>query len=325
MSVRHRFAVPVLSAALAVTLTACGGSGDNGSSTSSTSSASSAASATLEEVTVTGGDAKAAPTLKFKSSPFSVTQLATKVLKEGSGVASTDKDVVLVDYALVNGKDGATVDENYSGDPVGFSMADTQLIPGLRTALTGVKPGTRLLAALPPKEAFGDQGLAQLKVGGTDTVLFVLDVIRMVRPLPVATGAAVKASADLPAVVFNDGKAATITMPKGDPPKKLVVQPLIEGTGPVVKVSQTAMVTYTGAIWRNGQVFDSSFTHGSPFTFPVGGKQVISGWDTGVAGAKVGSRLLLIVPPAEGYGDAGSGDIKGTDTIVFVVDILAAY
>lgn len=324
MSLRYRFAVPVLSAALIVTLAGCGSDGAKATtSTSSTSAA--AASAKLEDVTVTGGDAKAAPTLKFKSSPFSVSELTTKVLKEGSGVASTDKDVVLVDYALVNGKDGATVDENYSSEPVGFSMSDTQLISGLRSALTGVKPGTRLLTALPPKDAFGDQGLAQLKVGGTDTVLFVLDVIKMVKPLPVAAGTAVKARADLPAVVFNDGKAATITMPTSEPPKKLVVQPLIEGAGPVVKDGQTALVTYTGAIWRNGQVFDSSFSHGSTFSFPVGGQQVISGWDTGVSGEKVGSRLLLIVPPAEGYGDAGSGDIKGTDTIVFVVDILAAY
>ena len=85
------------------------------------------------------------------------------------------------------------------------------------------------------------------------------------------------------------------------------------------------VVSYTGALWRNGEVFDSSFNRSGTFTFKVGAKEVISGWDKGVAGATIGSRLLLIVPPSEGYGEEGSGDIKGTDTIVFVVDVLGAY
>jgi FKBP-type peptidyl-prolyl cis-trans isomerase len=103
------------------------------------------------------------------------------------------------------------------------------------------------------------------------------------------------------------------------------IQPLITGTGPKVKAGQTAVVTYTGALWRNGKVFDSSFAHSGKFSFAVGGKQVISGWDKGVVNQPVGSRLLLVVPPDEGYGKEGSGEIKGTDTLVFVVDILSAY
>ena len=60
--------------------------------------------------------------------------------------------------------------------------------------------------------------------------------------------------------------------------------------------------------------------------FPLGQGQVIKGWDSGLAGQKVGSRVLLVIPPAEGYGTAGSPPkIAGTDTLVFVVDILAAY
>jgi peptidylprolyl isomerase len=73
-------------------------------------------------------------------------------------------------------------------------------------------------------------------------------------------------------------------------------------------------------------VFDSSWSRKQPYTTAIGVGQVIKGWDTGLVGQTVGSRVLLAVPPAEGYGSAGSSaaGIKGTDTLVFVVDIIAA-
>jgi hypothetical protein len=78
--------------------------------------------------------------------------------------------------------------------------------------------------------------------------------------------------------------------------------------------------------WRTGQVFNSSWQNNTPFTTIIGGGQVIKGWDTGLVGQTVGSRVLLVVPPADGYGSAGQpqAGIDSTDTLVFVVDILAA-
>ena len=102
----------------------------------------------------------------------------------------------------------------------------------------------------------------------------------------------------------------------------------IEGTGPEVKKGQTVRVAYTGALLKDGSVFDSSASHPEQpaFDFVVGSGQVIKGWDNGLQGQKVGSRVLLVIPPAEGYGTAGSPPkISGNDTLVFVVDILAAY
>jgi len=73
-------------------------------------------------------------------------------------------------------------------------------------------------------------------------------------------------------------------------------------------------------------VFDSSWARNQPYTTPIGVGQVIKGWDTGLVGQPVGSRVMLVIPPAEGYGSTGSSGagIKGTDTLVFVVDIIAA-
>ena len=116
-------------------------------------------------------------------------------------------------------------------------------------------------------------------------------------------------------------------MPAGTAPTALVIQPLITGTGATVQTGQTISVHYTGAIWASGEVFDSSWTRASPATFAIGTGKVIDGWDQGLVGQTVGSQVLLVIPPDQGYGSEGNPDagIAGTDTIVFVVDILDRY
>jgi FKBP-type peptidyl-prolyl cis-trans isomerase len=119
----------------------------------------------------------------------------------------------------------------------------------------------------------------------------------------------------------------TITIPSGvTPPGTLQVRTLIKGTGHVVRSGQEIAVQYTGVIWRTGEVFDSSWSSKSPLTTVIGAGQVIKGWDDGLVGQTVGSRVMLVVPPADAYGSAGSSQagITGTDTLAFVVDILAA-
>lgn len=317
---------------LALGVSACGSddatSGNSSSSASGSATASAAPAVTdgeIADVKVTGGSEKEAPKVTFAKTPWGVGAYESAVLKEGSGDASTDKNVVVVDYTLVNATSGKVLDESYSTAAGGFNVGDESLLTGLRKALTGVKKGERVVVAIPPADAFGAQGNAQAGIGATDTLVFAFDVESLITPLAKAEGTTVAPKKGLPEVTWNDGKDAGFVMPTSDPPTKLVIQPLIEGKGATVKKGQTAVVTYTGALWRDGKVFDSSFKHSGTFSFPVGAGKVIAGWDKGVEGQKVGSRLLLVVPPDEGYGSAGSGDIKGTDTIVFVVDILAAY
>jgi peptidylprolyl isomerase len=118
-----------------------------------------------------------------------------------------------------------------------------------------------------------------------------------------------------------------ITIPdETAPPTTLQVKTLIKGKGAVVQSGQEIAVQYTGVIWRTGQVFNSSWSSGTPLTVVIGRGQVIKGWDTGLVGQTAGSRVLLVIPPADGYGSAGSATagIEGTDTLAFVVDILAS-
>ncbi|HTY71050.1 MAG TPA: FKBP-type peptidyl-prolyl cis-trans isomerase [Actinomycetes bacterium] len=120
----------------------------------------------------------------------------------------------------------------------------------------------------------------------------------------------------------------TITLPADTPSKNLVVKTLIQGNGPTVKAGDLLVADYVGEVWKaSTKAFDSSFARGVPAAFPIGTGQVIPGWDKGLVGVKVGSRVVLVIPPAAGYGSAGqsSAGITGTDTLVFVVDVLGHY
>jgi FKBP-type peptidyl-prolyl cis-trans isomerase len=118
-------------------------------------------------------------------------------------------------------------------------------------------------------------------------------------------------------------------MPSSKPPTTLVTKTLVKGTGQTIAKNQTVVVQYVGAIWRNGTVFDASWTRQQPFGFTIAAtpSQVIPGWNKGLVGQTVGSRVMLVIPPADGYGKSGNSQagIKGTDTLVFVVDILGAF
>jgi peptidylprolyl isomerase len=142
-------------------------------------------------------------------------------------------------------------------------------------------------------------------------------------------GAASVASAStvaLPTVVGGFGTVPKITIPAVKAPTSLVTKVLSAGHGETVEKGNLLIANYVGQIW-GGKVFDSSFSRNATFGVPIGVGAVVKGWDEGLVGQHVGSRVLLIVPPALGYGTAGNtgAGIKGTDTLVFVIDVVAAY
>jgi FKBP-type peptidyl-prolyl cis-trans isomerase len=138
-----------------------------------------------------------------------------------------------------------------------------------------------------------------------------------------AAGAAPEAAGDLPKVTGAATAKPVIEMPKSAAPAKLVVQVLTPGTGAEVKSGQQIKVQYVGQIWATGTQFDASWDRGQPIEFGIGTGNVIKGWDEGLVGQKIGSRVLLVIPPDKGYGASGRPPkIQGTDTMVFVVDIV---
>ncbi|MEU9109528.1 FKBP-type peptidyl-prolyl cis-trans isomerase [Streptomyces xanthophaeus] len=119
------------------------------------------------------------------------------------------------------------------------------------------------------------------------------------------------------------GEKPTLSQGKGEPPKELKVVTISEGDGPVLKKNDVAQVNYYGQVWDGKEPFDESFGKGKPFDVTIGAGAVIKGWDQGLEGQKVGSRIELVIPPELGYGAQGSGEkIKANATLVFVVDIV---
>jgi peptidylprolyl isomerase len=114
-----------------------------------------------------------------------------------------------------------------------------------------------------------------------------------------------------------------VTIPAGDPPADLLIEDITVGDGAEATSGHNVEVHYVGVAWSTQREFDTSWNRNDTFEFRLGAQQVISGWDNGVAGMKVGGRRRLTIPPHMGYGAQGAGGvIKGGETLVFVVDLL---
>lgn len=114
-----------------------------------------------------------------------------------------------------------------------------------------------------------------------------------------------------------------VTIPEGAPPGDLVVEDLTVGDGDEATAGNRVSVHYVGVSWSTQQQFDASWDRGQEFGFALGAGQVISGWDQGVQGMRVGGRRRLTIPPHLGYGDRGAGGVIAPgETLVFVVDLL---
>ena len=123
---------------------------------------------------------------------------------------------------------------------------------------------------------------------------------------------------------MTDRAKPTITTPEGEPPAELRIDDEIVGDGDEATIGKRVIVHYAGVAWSTGREFDASWNRGSTFDFRLGAREVIEGWDKGVAGMKVGGRRRLTIPPEMGYGSRGAGGvIKGGETLVFVVDLIA--
>jgi peptidylprolyl isomerase len=308
-------------ALLVIPLLAAGAAAGCGSSSSSSSAQAAANSA----VTVTGNFG-AAPKVTIPAEKAS-SALYIKTLIQGTGAPLTTAQTLKGNFALYDwsGTTHKLLGSTYTnGTPTLFVG---QVIPGLEKAIIGAKVGSRVLAVVPPKDAFGVQGSPNAGIKGTDTLVFVVDLDQAyTNSSGVAGTQTSNGGSGLPTVITAPGKAPVVTIPSSAPSKTLQVKALIKGAGPKVAAGQDLLVQYTGLNWRTKKTFDSSWTRGQPFSVQIGAGQVIKGWDTGLVGQTVGSRVLLVIPPADGYGKTGqaTAGIKGTDTLVFVVDIITA-
>jgi FKBP-type peptidyl-prolyl cis-trans isomerase len=255
--------------------------------------------------------------------------LQAQHLISGHGPLVAKGDLAVADLTAYTwtGTAAKKISQLSTGQPQPLTVGST--ISGLDKSLEGSRAGSRLLITIPPKDGFGSKGNSSLGVSGQDTLVIVADVLSSYQKTASAHGTPETVTGTgLPTVgTSSAGTAPPVRIPQTGPPATLQARTLIQGTGPVVHKGKLLVAQYEGVIWRTGTVFDSSWKRGVPAGFQIGTGQVIKGWDEGLVGKRVGSRVLLVVPPADGYGKQGSSQagIKGTDTLVFVVDILGTY
>ena len=263
-----------------------------------------------DAVTVTG-DFGTAPTVTL-TAPLEVTATERTVVIEGDTVAQAAP--VGVAYTLYNGTTGEFV-ENYGyvdgESPVAFRADLATLQEGFARTIGCLGVGSRAVGVIPSDQGFGDAGVEGFAAG--DVVVFVIDVVQDLAPTEWTT--------DVPTIGGTDD-APTVTLPATAPKTDLELVVLTEGDGEVVGAADNVTVHYLGTAWETGEVFDQSYTRGEPSTFSVTG--VVDGFSAALIGQKVGSRVLVTMPPSMGYGEAGTSDhaLAGL-TLVFLIDIVS--
>jgi FKBP-type peptidyl-prolyl cis-trans isomerase len=320
---RRLVAITVIPLLACLVLAGCGSSKPTSSATASASSNANANAS----VKVTGAFGTA-PTVSIPKLDAD-NKLTTKTVIPGTGATVTKSTAMVANFVLYfwQGKSSTLKANTYTSNP---TVIGGTMLPGLETALVGQKVGSRVLAVIPPKDGYGTSGNSQLGITGSTTLVFVIDVVKSYSDTASASGTQESnGGGTLPTVSAHPGSAPTLSFSSSKPPAGLVTKTLIKGSGPTIAKGQFIVAQYTGYIWRTKQVFDSSWQSGSPFgfVFQASPEQVISGWDTGLAGQTVGSRVMLVIPPKDGYGSSGASQagITGTDTLVFVVDIIDAF
>ncbi|MFB8782247.1 FKBP-type peptidyl-prolyl cis-trans isomerase [Streptomyces albogriseolus] len=252
--------------------------------------------------------------------------LAVKTVIAGGGRTIAENDFIVAHYLGQVWSTAKVFDNSYDRkEPLAIQLAQGTIIDGWRYGLVGKKTGSRVQMAVPPTWGYGEQGNAQAGIKGTDTLVFVVDVQDTFNAKSSAKGTDVaQDNIDLPKVGTNtDGKAPSVEVPDAQAPKKLVANYVIEGDGEKVGAEDSVLVQYKGVLWDGGKEFDSTYGRGQLTSFSL--QQVVKGWAQGLTGKKVGSRVLIVIPPELGYGDnppQGSG-IQKDSTLVFSVDILA--
>ncbi len=256
----------------------------------------------IEAVTV-DADITKEPTVTF-TAPLEVTGVERALTVEGAGEELVYGQLVEVAQTIFNAESGEKIaDAGWTSDPMLQSIVSET---GMAQAISCAPVGSRVAVTTP---ASADR----------PAYIWVFDIQSIVPTT--AWGTDQPAVDGMPTVTLAEDGTPTVTVPKGDAPTEVKLATLKKGDGEIVKSGDTVTVQYMGIKWSDGTEFDSSWSRGAvPSSFPTTG--VVQGFKQALEGYEVGSQVLVVVPPAAGYG-ASAGHELEKETLIFVVDILA--
>lgn len=296
-------------------LVACGSSSEKDSKSSS---------ATFGAVSLSGDVGKSVKASWEKSvgQPKSTT---VKTLVKGSGEKIAKGDSVSTYLWVANGSSKKKVYSDYDNGAAETIPYNDQLNAFFTQLLEDARYGSRVVALTNSQELFGPQGGTQLGVAADDSVVVVADFVEKaaVSPNPTDDKVHDAPAKSQPKVVETKGKPTTLDWAGIDKPALTTpVQRVVleEGKGAKVKGSDTVTVRYLGLTYQAKTAFDENY---SKTVMTRSLAELVPGWKIGLAGVKVGSRVLLQIPPAFAYGAQGSGeDIPPNSTLWFVIDVI---
>lgn len=251
------------------------------------------------------GEVGTEPVATF-ATPLEVTTVERTVYTEGAGAPISEGDYVTYGLTVFDAVTGDKLQSAGYGDqavaPIPISVGQGSDFFGCATE------GSRVVMTFPPTSD-----------GATAAQVAVLDVLGVT---PEAAWCAADTSTEgMPAVEFDADGAPTVTIPATDPIDVVRINVLTEGDGAVVQSGDSVTLNYTGVKWSDNSVFDSSWERGEPLALTTTG--VVTGFQRALEGQKVGSTVLVSMPPACGYGEVGTtGNALEGETLVFVVEIL---
>lgn len=300
-------------AAVALVLAGCSGDDESPSPTGPTAdSGCGFHSGPFSDSVAVTGDFGGTVDVEFDK-PLKPTSLERTILTPGNGKETKDGMAVNATVSVFSGRTGELISTQTSkatvGDPAPQAIA---------AGLGCVQIGSRIVAAAPASELFGEEGNPTVGLSASDGVVLVTDVAAVVRP-PKA-----EEWPDAPAVTFRGRQSPLVTVPTGTPPTAVLVDVIKPGTGQLVQAGGQVTVNFKTMLWSSGKVVVETYGKGKrPLTY--GTNDFVPGFTAAVVGQRAGAQLLVAVPPEFGYGAAGaeSSGISGDDTLLIVIEILA--
>lgn len=294
----------------AVLLAGCAGAGPEPEATPSNTSAAAdlcsvaAPSGAVSEGVTVSGEVGTVATAEF-AKPLEITSAERTVAVEGDGDPIAEGD--LISYA-------ATIFDASTGEVIEADGYETPIPPVAVTVGSGADQffgcapiGSRIVVAVPASEQL-------------PAAVWVLDVLS--KSPTAAWGEPQEPQEGMPEVTLADDGQPSVEIPEGDAPAELQIAVLKKGDGEVVAPGDTTLLQYYGVDWETGESFDSSWKNGAPIS--IEGNTYVPGFVQALEGQTVGSQVLVVIPPALGYGEAGSSEHElAGKTLVFVIDILS--
>ncbi|WP_169925347.1 FKBP-type peptidyl-prolyl cis-trans isomerase [Sanguibacter antarcticus] len=258
------------------------------------------APAPVVDISGTGGQA---PVFTY-TAPLLVETPLTEVVWTGDGEPVVDNQPVLLKIYSENATDATVVRDDFASLPKPYLLSPESIGSDLYTVISGQTIGTRIL-----------------HVVETDDVPLVMSIDILSSR---AVGEARAPADGLPTVEYDANGVPTVSVAaEAVPPTSPVVQQLIRGTGAQITAGQKVMIQFVAVKWSNSELFDTTWGADLlPETVTLGEDQLIEGFDEGLVDLPIGSQVMLVIPPGLGFGP--SGNDLSAETLVYVVDILAA-